>query len=183
MNFCSACGAKVSLRTIAGDNRQRFVCSGCGKTHYQNPNVLVAAYVCVCDKILWIRRGIPPAVGKWAMPGGFMESDETPEAAATRELEEETGIKIDADLMMLTSVSSILNMAQTHLVFRCHLDEMPEFCETEEATECGWFDEESLPWWQLRDSGWFHRRVRQPVPCLSTCQLNRQPIIVQLVRQ
>jgi 8-oxo-dGTP pyrophosphatase MutT (NUDIX family) len=128
MNFCSACGAKVSLRTIAGDNRQRFVCSGCGKTHYQNPNVLVAAYVCVGDKILWIRRGIPPAVGKWAMPGGFMESDETPEAAATRELEEETGIKIDADLMMLTSVSSILNMAQTHLVFRCHLDEMPEFC-------------------------------------------------------
>ena len=149
MKFCSECGSKVSLQTVAGDTRQRFVCDGCAKTHYQNPNVLVAAYVCVGDKVLWIRRGTPPAVGKWAMPGGFMERGETPEAAAARELEEETGITVSADQMVLTSVSSILNMAQTHLVFRCHLDDKPDFCETDEATECGWVDEDSLPWDEL----------------------------------
>ena len=86
MNFCSDCGAKVSLQSVAGDDRQRYVCTDCGKTHYQSPNVLVATYICVGEKVLWIRRGIPPAVGKWAMPGGFMENDETPEAAACREL-------------------------------------------------------------------------------------------------
>ena len=149
MKFCSECGSAVSLQTVAGDNRQRFVCDGCGKTHYQNPNVLVAVYVCVGEKILWIKRGIPPAVGKWAMPGGFMENDETPEAAAARELREETGIDIDAGQMMLVSVSSILNMAQTHLVFRCHFDETPAFTCTGEATECCWFDEDSLPWEEL----------------------------------
>lgn len=78
-----------------------------------------------------------------------MERGETPEVAASRELEEETRITISADQMMLTSVSSILNMAQTHLVFRCHLDELPDFCATEEATECGWFGEDELPWAEL----------------------------------
>ena len=149
MKYCTDCGSEVALKTIAGDDRQRFVCDGCGKTHYQNPNVLVAAYVCVGEKILWIRRGIAPAIGKWAMPGGYMENDETPEAAAARELREETGINVQADQMELVSVSSILHMAQTHLVFRCHLDVKPQTTGTEEAIEFGWFDEGSLPWEEL----------------------------------
>ena len=146
MNYCSDCGSRVSLQAVAGDNRQRYVCSDCGKTHYQNPNVLVATYVCVDDAILWIKRGTEPAIGKWAMPGGFMENDETPEAGASRELLEETGINVPTDEMILVSVSSILHMAQTHLVFRCHLDRQPETTRTDEATEFGWFDEDALPW-------------------------------------
>ena len=149
MKFCSECGAKVSLQTVAGDSRQRFVCEGCGKTHYQNPNVLVAVYVCVGEKILWLRRGTAPAVGKWAMPGGFMENNETPEEAAVRELLEETGVSVDAGDMSLVSVSSILQMAQTHLVFRCHLDSEPQTTRTEEAVEFGWFDEADMPWDEL----------------------------------
>ena len=149
MNFCAECGSSVSLQAVAGDHRRRFVCEGCGKTHYQNPSVLVAVYVCVGSDILWIRRGTEPAIGKWAMPGGFMEHDETPEAAAARELFEETGIAVDAGEMTLVSVSSILNMAQTHLVFRCHLEARPDTCATDEAIECGWFGEKSFPWHDL----------------------------------
>ena len=146
MKFCSECGSSVSLQRVGVDDRERYVCSGCGKTHYQNPLVLVASYVCVGQEILWIRRGIAPAAGKWALPGGFMENDETPEKAACRELTEETGIAVDATQMTLVSVSSILHMAQTHLVYRCHLDSRPTFCETEEAIECGWFTDKTMPW-------------------------------------
>lgn len=149
MNFCSECGAKVVLQAVAGDQRERYVCSECGKTHYQSPNVLVAAYICVGEEILWIKRGIPPAVGKWAMPGGFMENDETPEDAVCREIREETGIEIPVDQMIPVSVSTILHMAQTHLVFRCHLEEKPQTTQTEEAIEFGWFGEEDLPWAEL----------------------------------
>lgn len=149
MKFCSECGATVSLQAVENDSRERFVCDGCGKKHYQNPKVLVACYVCVGDKILWIKRGIPPAQGKWAMPGGFMENDETPEEAAARELLEETGIAVSGDEMVLVSVSSILHIAQTHLVIRCHLSDFPATTETEEAQDFGWFDEQSLPWQEV----------------------------------
>jgi 8-oxo-dGTP diphosphatase len=43
-------------------------------------------------KVMLIQRDIPPFQGQWAIPGGFVRIDETLEAAALRELQEETGI-------------------------------------------------------------------------------------------
>ena len=44
-------------------------------------------------EILLIQRSDPPFQGLWALPGGFMEMEETLEATARRELMEETGIR------------------------------------------------------------------------------------------
>ena len=44
-------------------------------------------------KLLLIKRKREPSVGKFALPGGFVELDENLDAAAKRELEEETGVK------------------------------------------------------------------------------------------
>jgi len=43
-------------------------------------------------KVLLIQRDREPFAGRWALPGGFLEPDESPEEAARRELEEETGL-------------------------------------------------------------------------------------------
>jgi len=63
---------------------------------YEKPSVTVDLVIFTIQerdlKVLLIRRGIPPFQGKWALPGGFVGIKEPLEAAALRELEEETGV-------------------------------------------------------------------------------------------
>ena len=66
---------------------------------YEYPRPAVSADVVVYDRdsrsILLIERKNDPFAGAWALPGGFMEMDEDASVAAIRELEEETGLKVD----------------------------------------------------------------------------------------
>ena len=64
---------------------------------YDYPRPAVTADVAVLrldqvPEILLVQRKDPPFKNSWALPGGFMEMDETLEEAARRELLEETGI-------------------------------------------------------------------------------------------
>lgn len=58
------------------------------------PLVGVGVVVLKGDFVLMIRRGTPPRVGQWSIPGGGQELGETVAEAAVREVLEETGIRI-----------------------------------------------------------------------------------------
>lgn len=45
------------------------------------------------DKVLLVRRGRPPRLGEWSLPGGRIEPGERMVEAALRELREETGVE------------------------------------------------------------------------------------------
>jgi 8-oxo-dGTP diphosphatase len=63
---------------------------------YPRPAVTVDIAIVTRERkprVLLIRRKHPPFAGKWALPGGFVDMDESLEEGARRELQEETGIK------------------------------------------------------------------------------------------
>ena len=69
------------------------------------------------DEVLLIRRGTPPRAGEWSLPGGRIEPGEPSQAAALRELYEETGI--EAELVGLVDVvDAIFNNRAGDLITR-----------------------------------------------------------------
>jgi len=59
-------------------------------------------------QVLLIQRKNDPFKGYWALPGGFLEENETLESGCRRELQEETGLRLDAELFR-TGIYDALN--------------------------------------------------------------------------
>jgi ADP-ribose pyrophosphatase YjhB (NUDIX family) len=87
---CTFCGARFT----PGQAWPRH-CGACGETSYLNPKPVAVAVQPVGGGLLVMRRGIPPADGRLALPGGYVDIGETWQAAAVRELFEETGLAAD----------------------------------------------------------------------------------------
>ncbi|MFY9661732.1 MAG: NUDIX hydrolase [Terriglobales bacterium] len=52
------------------------------------------------NRVLLIRRGTPPLLGEWSLPGGVLECGETLREAVMREAHEETGLTVEPGEML-----------------------------------------------------------------------------------
>ncbi|WMP17041.1 NUDIX hydrolase [Thiothrix lacustris] len=146
MNYCSECGAAVSLKIPENDERMRFVCDVCGVIHYQNPKIVAGALPVWGEQVLLCRRAIAPRYGLWTLPAGFMENGETTDQAAAREAHEEANAKL-RDLHLYT-VISIPHINQVYMLYRCELAS-DDFSPGVESLETRLFHEHEIPWNEL----------------------------------
>ncbi len=93
--YCPRCGSKLEKRLV-GD-RVRHVCPECGYIFYLNPTVAAGTLVEMDGRVVLVRRGVQPGIGKWGLPSGYVEADESAEEAAVRETKEESGLDVEVD--------------------------------------------------------------------------------------
>lgn len=87
-NYCPKCGSKIDQRSEPPH------CSVCDSTYYRNPKLCASVLPVDGGNVLLAIRGKDPYKGAHDIIGGFVEVNELPEAAATREAKEETGLDI-----------------------------------------------------------------------------------------
>ena len=124
---------------------------------YEYPRPMVTADAVVVGHrsdgthhLLLVQRGHDPFQGHWALPGGFMEMDETLEQCARRELAEETGLHLDGPLHEIKSFSDpgrdprgrTITVAFLALV---DLDRLPPVQGGDDAAQARWFPLKELP--------------------------------------
>jgi ADP-ribose pyrophosphatase YjhB (NUDIX family) len=146
MNFCSACGAPVTLRIPDGDTLPRFVCERCATIHYENPKVVVGCIPEWEDRILLCRRAIEPRHGYWTLPAGFLENGETAAAGASRETLEEAEARVE--IGPLYTFYNLPHINQIYLMFRGRLLDL-NFGPGSESLEVRLFREDEIPWKDL----------------------------------
>ena len=144
IKYCKNCGTAVVYRQPDdGDTKNRAVCPACNTVHYENPLNVVGTVPVWGDKVLLCKRNIEPRKGKWTLPAGFMELDETASEGAARETVEEAGAQFD--MQALFSVLSVPKVGQVHLFYRAMLTS-DQFSPGFETMEAKLFAEADIPW-------------------------------------
>jgi 8-oxo-dGTP diphosphatase len=115
---------------------------------YERPSVTVDIVILTLREhelqVLLIQRKNWPYAGIWAIPGGFVEMDESLERAARRELAEETGIdNPDIHLEQLYTFGDPARDPRTRVISVAHLALLPaaqlELHPASDAADAGWF--------------------------------------------
>ncbi len=144
IQHCKACGSAVTYRVPDdGDTRERAVCNVCHTIHYENPLNVVGTVPVWGDKVLLCKRNIEPRLGKWTLPAGFMELNETVAQGAARETVEEAGAQFE--MQELFTLMNVTRVGQVHFFYRAQLTS-DKFDPGHETQEARLFTEHEIPW-------------------------------------
>ena len=102
--FCPRCGGDLEKRVVKPTEPKRLVCLNCSFIFYQDPKVVAGTIFTLDGRIVLLKRGVEPAMGKWVFPGGYVDRGESVHEAAIRETKEES--QMDVKLGPLLNVYS-----------------------------------------------------------------------------
>ena len=139
-NFCQRCGHRLSLKEIEG--KQRPYCSSCGYIAFADPKLAAVVLATMDGKLVMVRRGIEPAMGRWAFPSGYVDRGEAVADAAVREVMEETGLDV-----RLTAFVGLYSSSGNPVVLAVYSAEVVggSLRPGGDARETALFDPEALP--------------------------------------
>jgi len=158
IKHCRQCGTAVVYRIPDdGDTKQRAVCPACQTIHYENPLNVVGTVPYLGDRVLLCKRNIEPRLGKWTLPAGFMELNETTAEGAARETLEEAGAQFV--MQGLFSLVNVSRVGQVHLFYLAQLTS-EQFDPGHETVEARLFLESEIPWDELA-----FRTTRETLEC------------------
>lgn len=97
--------------------------------------------------ILLIQRAKEPFQGKWALPGGFVDMDETLERACLRELREETTLNLQKinQFRVFDAINRDPRQRTVSTVFYSIIEGLPVVTGQDDAKDAKWFDIKKLP--------------------------------------
>ena len=147
VRFCALCGAEMELRTVLPDRKRHRVCPRCGFIFFPSGKLVAGCIVVDAGRVLLLRRGIEPALGKWTFPGGFVNFGESAAEAALRETLEEVGMRV-----MLGAVLGVYfdpRNAKASVVTYLATPAEGEPALTAEAVEVAYFEPAAIPWNEL----------------------------------
>jgi 8-oxo-dGTP diphosphatase len=132
-------------------DKQRFFSVASYTYEYPRPMVTVDAVVfChngAARQVALIRRRNDPYAGCWALPGGFVDIDESLEAAVARELREETGLDCDT-LRQFHAFGNPGRDPRGRNICVAYVGVLPEevpLQAADDAAEAAWFPVDALP--------------------------------------
>jgi 8-oxo-dGTP diphosphatase len=117
----------------------------------ERPVVGIGTVVWSGDQVLLVRRGRPPRVGQWSLPGGAQELGETVAETARREVREEAGIEILLAPEPIATIDLIERDPDGRVRFHYTLidflaeAEQGELQAGDDAAEARWFALDELP--------------------------------------
>jgi ADP-ribose pyrophosphatase YjhB (NUDIX family) len=144
VRFCPLCGASMESRMVLPENSLRKVCTQCGFVLFPGPKLVAGCLVIDAGRVLLLRRGIAPALGKWTFPGGYVDFGENAADAAIRETREEVGMRVTLGplLGVFTDPESV---ALTVVVYLAEPgSDAPTL--SDEASEVRYFGPDEIPW-------------------------------------
>jgi ADP-ribose pyrophosphatase YjhB (NUDIX family) len=99
---CPRCGK----RAMTAKHAALVVCAECKLELFVSSSPAVGVIMCDADnRVLLIRRAHEPGKGMLAMPGGFVDPDETAENALRREAREEVGLELREISFLISAIN------------------------------------------------------------------------------